>query len=78
MTLLAEPMNNAIPLGCLIWTMDDESANALMNISQRHINLVKEYLNFPTQERKKEILAKIANLRIERETIIESHRQTMQ
>lgn len=45
-------------------------ADKLFTVSERHIELVNEFLGYPTTERKEEIKAEIEKLRLERDAII--------
>jgi hypothetical protein len=75
---LIDLMDSQLSLGRLIWIMDDETADRLLELSRRHLELVKEALdrNFP-RERKMQIRQEIEDIRYQIDKTIVSFKQSI-
>lgn len=72
MNMMNEALDNAITVSRLLWTMDDESFDKLLAISQAHLRLAKEHSYSPSSERRKAIKAEIAAIRAERDKLLKA------
>lgn len=71
-------MTTLLSIRQLIWTMDDHSAEQLFKLTQCHVTLAKEAIQFNTPlERKHAIQANIDAIRIECDNLIKQFQSTL-